>query len=138
LKTFGIVAVAILVAFGAGWLLGASGKASVSAERRALEERATIAEARLALIDARANLEAKKFDDVPKELERARELAADLQVKLRETSQPERAGHLEIVLAHVRDAQRMTAAQAQSAQDAVTQAIDALKNLAPSTARRAP
>jgi hypothetical protein len=135
-KSFGVIAIAILIALGVGWFWGASGKSGVSAERRALEERATIAEARVALHDARMSLRASNFGEAAKHLEAARMLATGLQARLREVGQPERAGHVEIVLAHVRDAERMTSALDRAAENATAQADDALRNLAPVTSQR--
>jgi hypothetical protein len=126
LKAFGIVVVAILIAMGGGWFWGASGKSALSAERRAAVERATIAEARAALLQARLSLIASNFGDAARDLETARRLAADLQTHLREIRQPERAGLVTIVLDHIREAERLTSALDRSAVDAAAKAAEAL------------
>jgi hypothetical protein len=133
MKTIGAVVLAILVALAAGWFWGASGKSTISAGRRAFEERATIAETRAALLNARLSLIALNFGEAARDLATARTLATELQARLRETGQAERAGHVEIVLAHIRDAERLAAAPSRDAEASTAQAVDALKNIAPPT-----
>ena len=48
-KTLGGIVLAMLVALGAGWVWGASGKSTVDQERRRLEQRADYEAARAAL-----------------------------------------------------------------------------------------
>jgi len=126
LKAFGVVVVAMIVAIGGGWFWGASGKSALSAERRAAVERATIAEARGALLNARLSVIASNFGDAARDLEAARGLASDLQSRLREVGQPERAGHVQIVLTHIREAERLTAALDRGAADAAAKAAETL------------
>jgi hypothetical protein len=122
LKAVAAIAALLVVAVFAGWFWGASGKAAVTAERRAFEERAEFAEARADLLDARSSLAASNFGDAAKFLEHARGLVVDLQSRFRETGQAERAGRVEIVLAEVRDAQRLTMALDRTAGDAAARA----------------
>ena len=126
LKTVMGVASAIGLALLGGWLWGASGKAAVTLERRAFAERADLAEARADLLDARLSLLGSNFGDAAKSLDRARRIVADVQVRLREAGQAERAGRVEIVLSRVRDAERLAAALDRTAADAAAQALLAL------------
>jgi hypothetical protein len=126
LKTVLGVATAMALAVLAGWMWGASGKAAVTLERRVSAERADFAEARADLLDARLSLLGSNFGDAAKSLDRARRIIADVQVRLRETGQAERAGRVEIVLSRVRDAERLAAALDRTAADAAAQALQAL------------
>ena len=126
LKTVAGVVTAIVLAVLAGWLWGASGKAAVTVERRAFEERALIAEARAALLDARVSLFESNFGDAERSLAQAQGIVSALQVGFRETRQAERAGRAEIVLAEVREAERLTLALDRAAAAAAARALQAL------------
>jgi hypothetical protein len=129
LKIAAGVAITIVLAAFAGWFWGASGKAAVAAERRAFADRADVFEARADLLDARVSIFESNFGDAAKSLDRARRVVADLQVRFRETGQAERAGRAEIVLAEVRDAERLVTALDRTAGDATGRAIQALAAL---------
>ncbi len=118
---------ALLVAVGAGWVWGASGKSGVDQERRRLEQRADYHEAQALILGGRVSLFLVNFGDAGKQFENARITLEHLQTKLREVGQAERAGRVEIVLSHVKDAQRLSAQLDASAQNAADAALQALK-----------
>jgi hypothetical protein len=122
---------ALVIALGAGWMWGASGKAAIEEQRRMLIERADLAEARALVLDGRVSLFLLNFGDAGQRFEQAQRIVAQIQVRLRETGQAERAGRVEIVLAHLKDAQRLAAAVDQNAQGAAEAALQALSALAP-------
>ncbi len=126
LRTAGIVLVAVLVTIGAGWVWGASGRGDLDRALRAAEERAAFAESRALLLEARVSLFKTNFGDAGRALEQAASQITALQTRLRESGQAERAGRLEIVLASVRDAGRLTLALDPSAQTAAEAAVAAL------------
>ena len=111
---------------GAGWLWGASGKSSVELARRALEERLDFSEARRSVLDGRVSLFLVNFGDASRHFEEARSFIEHAQRRWRETGQAERAGRLEVVLAHVRDAQRLSVALDAGAQNAADAALQTL------------
>ncbi len=125
-KAVGGVMLAVLVAIGAGWVWGASGKSLVDLERRRLELRADYEAARAELVDGRVSLFLNNFGDASKHFENARLELEHLQSKLREVSQAERAGRIEIVLSSVKDAQRLAAQLDANAQNAAAAALQAL------------
>lgn len=125
-KAIGGIVLALLVALGAGWVWGASGKSSVDQERRRLEQRAGYEVARASLLDGRVSLFLNNFGDAGRHFETSRLALEDLQSKLREVGQAERAGRIEIVLSSVKDAQRLAAQLDASAQNAATAALQAL------------
>lgn len=126
-KLIGGVILAVVVSLAGGWLWGASGKSAVDRERRVLEQRADVETARAAILSGRVSLFLNNFGDASKSFENARLALEQLQVRLREVGQAERAGRVEIVLTSVRDAQRRAAQLDASAQNAAAAALQALE-----------
>jgi hypothetical protein len=126
LKTIGWATLALAVVFLTGWFVGASGRSEIEQARREASERATFEEARALVSDGRVKLFTINFGDASKRFESAIAAVSRLQTTLRETGQAERAGRLEIVLAHLRDAQRLSASMDSAAQNAAEQALAAL------------
>lgn len=125
-KTVGGIVLAVLVALGAGWVWGASGKSTVEQERRRLEQSADYESARANLLDGRVSLFLNNFGDASKHFEHARIALEALQGQLREVGKAERAGRIEIVLSNVKDAQRLAAQLDANAQNAAAAALQAL------------
>lgn len=126
LKIVGWVTLAFLAVFAGGWFVGASGRSTLVEGRRTAEEQARFAEARALAFEGRVSLFLVNFGDASTRFQEAHTVVETIQTGLRETGQPERAGRLEIVLAQLREAQRLSAALDQSAQGAATAAIRAL------------
>ena len=126
LKLTGYALLGVAVTLGIGWVWGASGRAEVQQAQRAAELRADFAEARALLLETRVHLFTTNFGSAGRALDQARALMTDLQARLREAGQPERAGRLEIVLGHIGDAGRLTLALDASAQNAAEAALHAL------------
>ena len=126
LKTTGIIIIVAFATVGTGWIWGASGRADIDRTRRAAELRADFAEARALLLEARVSLFKVNFGDAGRSLDAARTRVAALQTRLRESGQAERAGRLEIALAHVGDAGRLTLALDGRAHAAAEGALAAL------------
>jgi hypothetical protein len=125
-KSLTWIVLAVCVAAGAGWLWGASGKSSVELARRGIEEQLDFSEARRSILDGRVSLFVVNFGDASRHFEEARAFIEHAQQRWRETGQAERAGRLEVVLAHLRDAQRLSAALDAGAQNAADAAVQAL------------
>ena len=99
--------------------------------RRAAVQRADLNEARALVLEGNVALFQSNFGDATKRFEAAREAVERMQTALRETGQAERAGRLEVVLSHLRDAQRLALAldaKARNAADAALQAMMAAQN----------
>lgn len=126
LRTTGIALVVALALIGGGWLWGASGRSEAEQAQRAAELRADFAESRALLLEARVELFTVNFGTAGRALDEARARVTALQTRLREAGQAERAGRLEIVLAHVGDAGRLTLALDARAQNAAEGALGAL------------
>jgi hypothetical protein len=125
-RLLGWVTLVVLAAVGVGWLWGASGRSAIDQARRALEERANLSDARALVIDGRLSVSLRNFGDAGQRFDRAIAMLEGQERRWRETGQPERAGQVEIVLAHLRDAARLSAALNPDAQEAAGQAADAL------------
>ena len=117
---------AVLAALALGWFLGASGKSSIELQRRQEQQRADLAEAREAVLAGRVDLFQSNFGNAVKRFDAARLMLERVQLRLRETGQPDRAGQLEIVLAHLKDAGRLALALDANANAAADQALQAL------------
>ena len=117
---------AVLVALGAGWVWGASGKSTVDQERRQLAQKADYEIARAEILDGRVSLFLNNFGDASTHFETSRISLERLQGELREVGQAERAGRVEIVLSNLKDAVRLAAQLDASAQNAASAALQAL------------
>lgn len=125
-KTIGIIAAAVLVAGLTGWMIGASGRSAEKQLTRAAEQRADLAEVRALIVDGRVSLFLSNFGDASQKFEAAITVLERMQMQLRENAQAERAGRLEIAIAHVRDAQRLAASFDASAHTAADEALKAI------------
>ena len=130
-RTIGIVTAIVLGAAVAGWMYGASGRSEAEEARRAAVQRADLNEARALVLEGNVALFQSNFGDATKRFDAARAAVERMQTALRETGQAERAGRLEVVLSHLRDAQRLAVAldaNARNAADAALQAMTAAQN----------
>ena len=126
LRLAGWLAIAAVVIFGAGWLVGSSGRSTADQDRRVFEERADFSAARALILDGRVSLFLVNFGDASRRFEEARAIVERAQGRLRESGQAERAGRLEIVLTQLREAQRLSSSLDASAQNAAAEALRAL------------
>ena len=128
-KSGGFVALALVVALGAGWIAGASGKAEVERERRRVEMRLHFETARASVLDGRLTLVGNDYLNASVSFGAAVSELETLQRMLRELSQAELAGRVEIVVAHVKKARDEAAAQNANAWGAADAALQALKGI---------
>lgn len=127
LKQTGWIALLVAVALGGGWVWGASGRSDREQARRAEEQRANLNEARALVFEARVSLYQSNFGAASQRFEAARAVIERVQLHLRESAQAERAGRLEIVIAHLRDAQHLSASFDAAAHASAEEAIKALQ-----------
>jgi hypothetical protein len=119
--------VAAIVAFGSGYLLGASGRFSIQDALDRVEQQLDIAQARGAILEARVSLynmnfgdAARHFDDVRAPLQRARE-------RYQQVGNNAAAGSIAAALAHVEEGQRLAAALDQAANAKANDALEAIR-----------
>jgi hypothetical protein len=110
-------------------MYGASGRSDAEQARRAAVQRADLNEARALVLEGNVALFQSNFGDATKRFDAARASVERIQAALRETGQAERAGRLEIVLSHLRDAQRLAVALDANARNAAEAALQALSSI---------
>lgn len=118
---------ALVLAVAVGWLAGASGRAALEQSRTRTEMRAEFADARAEVLRARVSLFESNFGNAIEACQNARNRIAQIQAQLRELGQPDQAGRLEVAVAHLSDAQQFAAAFDARAQQAASEALDALE-----------
>lgn len=116
---------------GGGWVAGAWGRQAAEAGRRLAEERADLAEADSWVLDGRVHLYLSAYAEALRRFEAARGTLERLQTQWRETGDARSAGQMEVVLSHVRDAERLAASLDPAAQGAAAEARRAMTALAP-------
>lgn len=112
-----------------GWMYGASGRSDIEQARRAALDRADRQEARAIVLEGNVAIFQLNFGDAAKRYDAARVVVERMQAALRETGQAERAGRLEVVLSHLRDAQRLAVSLDANARGAADQALQALASI---------
>jgi len=125
-KLFGIVAALVAVVGLSGWIYGASGRSDVERARRDAVQRTDLTEARALVLEGQLAVYQLNFGDAAKRFDAARAPVERVQTALRETGQAERAGRLEIVLSHLREAQRLAVSLDANARLAGDEALRAL------------
>lgn len=134
LKLVGWWTLALAVVCGAGWMLGASGRAALEQDRRDAEARAEFAEARAYALDGRISLFQSNFGEASKAFEAARRVVERAQTRLRQVGDVARAGQLEVALVQLGEAQRLALALDGAAQNAADQALRVIAAVSPAGA----
>ncbi len=133
LKLAGWATLALAVAFGAGWYLGASGRAALEQERRDAVARADFSQARAFVLEGRVRLFQSNFGQANQAFDKARGVVISAQTRLRQLGEAVKAGQLEVAIAQLREAQRLSLAldgAAQTAADEALRVIDAVASSA--------
>lgn len=131
MRTLGVVALAVLVTFGAGWFMGASGRTDIELQLADAMTRADVAEVRASVLDARLSLSLSNFGDARRSVQRAITVADRIQLRLRESGQSDRAAGVEAVLVHLREADRLSGALDAGAAHAAAEALRTLEASVP-------
>lgn len=128
-KTTGIVALCLVVALGIGWVWGASGKAAIERDRQRVEMQLHFETARSRVYDGRLTLVGNDYQRASASFGAAVTELETLQRMLRELSQAELAGRIEIVVANIKAARDAAAAQNANAWSSADAALQALKGI---------
>ena len=126
MRLYGAVALACVVALGAGWLWGRSGRSEMQAALQAASERAGVAEARGLVLEGRVGLFQMNFGEAAQKFGQAVTAVERAQTELRNMRQADRATRLDPALTALREAQRLTLALDQSAHNKAAEALKAL------------
>jgi hypothetical protein len=125
--------IAVLVALGAGWLLGSSGQSELNRALQAAELRSDLFEARSAILAARVDLYNVNFGNASRNLESAKGVLGRVTERLKNTGRDEDAKRLDPALAEIGEAQSLAGRFDQSANARagnVAQAIDEVLGIA--------
>ena len=136
LRWLGWSALAVAVTFGAGWFVGASGRSVVEQDRRRAEQRADFAEARALVLQGRVSLFQSNFGEANRHFNEALGRIERAQTRLRQLGEATRAGELEVALAQLREAQRLSLALDASAQATAATALRVIEAVASATESR--
>jgi hypothetical protein len=120
------IGVALLVALGAGWAWGASGRSDVNRALQIAELRDGLLEGRAAVLDARLAIYSVNFGEASRHLEAARSALRAADAQLNGPDRQENAERLKLALTRIDEAQRMAG---QLNQDANALAADAAKTI---------
>ncbi len=101
------ISVALLVALGAGWVWGASGRSDLSRALLVAELRGGLLEGRAAVLDARLAVYSVNFGEASRHLEAARSALRAAEARLNSLGRQAEAKPLELALAKIDEAQRM-------------------------------
>ena len=140
LKLAGWAALALVVTFGAGWYWGASGSAALEQQRRDAVARAEFSQARAFVLEGCVRLFQSNFGQANQAFDAARTIVLGAQTRLRQLGEAVKAGQLEVAIAQLREAQRLSLAldgAAQTAADDALRAIEAV-SVSPASAGSAP
>jgi hypothetical protein len=120
------IGVVLLVALGAGWVWGASGRSDRNRALRIAELRDGLLEGRAAVLDARLDIYSVNFGEASRHFEAARSALHASVARLNDLDRQADAKRLELALTRIDEAQRMAG---QLNQDANALAADAAKTI---------
>src|SRR5688572_22266638 len=123
------VVLALLVAVGAGWYWGASGRWVIDRALQAAELRSDLVEARGRLLDARVALYNINFGDASGHLEAARGLLRRAGERLHSLGREDDAKRIDLALTKIDEAQRMAGQLDQGANTRVAEAIRTIEEI---------
>ena len=128
IRVIGVILLALVVAAGAGWFTGTSGRSALERERAGLEMRVEFSEARALVLEGRVSLFLSNFGDAIQRFQQASQRISGIQSRLRSMGQVEQASRLQIAISSLSDAQRSAAAfDTTKAQASADQALGALR-----------
>ena len=134
------IVVAVLVALGAAWLWGASGRWEAQRALGMSELQNDLLDARSAVLDARLAIYSVNFGEASRHLEDARGLLRRADERLKGLGRQEDAKQLEPAITQIDEAQRLAGRLDQDANsragDAAKTLSDVLASLAPAAARK--
>jgi hypothetical protein len=129
------VGLAVLVALGAGWVWGASGKSEIDRARKNAELRESLLEGRGAVLDARLDIYSVNFGTASRHLEAARSALRAADAQLSALGRQDDSKRLAIALTRIDEAQRMAGSLGQDANSRAADAAKAIDDVLGSGAR---
>jgi len=130
------IGVALLVALGAGWVWGASGRSDITRALRIAELRGGLLEGRAAVLDARLAIYSVNFGDASRHFEAARTTLRATDARLNDLGRREDATRLKAAVTRIDEAQRMAGQLNQNANALAADAAKTIDDVLGSTAKR--
>ena len=129
------IGVALLIALGAGWVWGTSGRAELTRTLRIAELRAGLLEGRAAVLDARLDIYSVNCGEASRHLEAARSALRAAEARLNSLG-GQADTKLGLALAKIDEAQRMAGQLNQDANALAAAASNAISEVLDSTVKR--
>ena len=123
------IAIAILLAFVAGFVWGTLGRSNTAAALQASDVRGDLLAARAAVLDARVAIYSANFGEASSHLEDARTLLGSAQKRLQDLGRDDEAARVTAALAKVDEAQRTSVRLDASANEQAGEAAKILSDL---------
>jgi len=130
------IGVAVLVALGAGWAWGASGRSDITRALQIAELRDGLLEGRAAVLDARLEIYSVNFGEASRHLEAARSTLRAADARLKGLDRQDDSKRLEVAFTRIDEAQRMAGQLNQDANALAADAAKAINDVLGSTAQR--
>jgi hypothetical protein len=130
------IGVALLVALGAGWAWGASGRLSINRALELAELRADLLEGRAAVLDARLDIYSVNFGEASRHFEVARTALRAAAARLEGSDRQDDAKRLNAALSRIDEAQRMAGKLNQDANAVAAEAARTITDVLGSVAKR--
>ena len=132
----GVALLVGLVALGAGWVWGASGRSAVSRALESAQLRGTLLEGRSAVLDARLSVYSINFGEASRHLETARTALRAADVQLKDLGRQDESRRLATALVRIDESQRMAGQVNQDANALAADAAKTIDDVLGSTAKR--
>lgn len=126
LKLFGVGILLLVIALGAGYWWGSSGRGTAQAALGGLEQELDLANARSHVLEARVSLYNVNFGDAQRQLDDARAPLTRARDRATAQSRKESAAALAAALDHVQEAQRLAGRLDQTANNRANEALKAI------------
>jgi hypothetical protein len=121
------VFVATLVALGLGFAWGASGRGALHTSLDEAKQQLDLAEARGQILEGRVSLYNNNFGDAGRHFEDSKAALRRMKARFQEAGSRDAAAGVDAALAHIEEAQRLTAKLDPAANNKATEALDAIK-----------
>jgi hypothetical protein len=118
---------AAIIAFGFGYMLGASGRFSIQNTLDQVQQRLDLAEARGAILEARVSLYNVNFGDAARHFDQAKAPLRRARERYQQVGNNDAAGSIAAALAHVEEGQRLAGTLDQGANSKANDALEAIR-----------
>jgi hypothetical protein len=122
-----IIAAALIVCLGLGFVWGASGRFTLQRTLEATQEQLDIAEARGRILDARVSLYNMNFGDATKNFDEAKTALRRVRQRFQDAHKSDAALSIESAIRHVEEAQRLAGTLDPASNTKASEALEAIR-----------